>query len=117
MLGICVFLVSILLLLLTWNYMKNIKEKAENNKREVVGYGKGIIIGIISGIIVLSLDRWINIVVRGLSEMGPIRAGSLLEIVISLVSTLVYLLFASSVLLFLVFYLINSGLGPDSRTR
>ena len=52
-----IFIISLLLLFFAKKYFKKIQKLVEKNPKDSLDYGRSIVIGMVSGVIVLSLDK------------------------------------------------------------
>jgi len=101
------FVVDLIFLgILVWIY-SNTKKKATTNRKQTREYGKNVGVGIISGIMVIVLDRWVNSI-----NMGSLKIdwSSVITIGKSSLSALLTALLYVFVLLILVLWVYSIGL-------
>jgi hypothetical protein len=111
MLAFTALLLSIWMLLKVIGYIKDIQVKAKENPKEIRSYGREIAIGIAGGACVLVVDRVITLLFDGWSKTNLFSQQSILATLASLFSLLIFTLFDISLIFFLIFYIINKGLG------
>jgi len=104
MLLITVILFTILMWIKIGDYMNNMKNESSKNYAKATNYGRGIIVGITSGVSVIVIDRIVTMLLNGWGNVDFSSFASLL-------SVFIYTIFIISLMFFLVFYIINKGLG------
>ncbi|MBT4824349.1 hypothetical protein HN695_00060 [Candidatus Woesearchaeota archaeon] len=88
-------------------YLNKIKKFVRKDPKLALRYGEGLITGIVSGSVVLILDRLITPIFK---LDFTLIAGSLKESIFSAIGMLILIFFDVTLLFFLVFYIINKGI-------
>jgi hypothetical protein len=113
-LGLILLGIILLLSFLMWigisRYLRNIKLSAKRNPIFTSQYKFGIITGIISGVIVIIADRGFNAILEGWRSANILTQNNTLNLIASAFSLIVYTIFGVTLILFLIFYIINKGL-------
>jgi len=104
---IIVVLVDIILVLLVNHYLKRINYIFKRNKSNTIEYSKSILIGLVSGTIVVVFDRVISLAIDGLPSLDT---SSIYSLFASLVGILLITIFLSASLLLAFLFLFYSGL-------
>ncbi len=88
--------------------LKKTERLATEGKREANDYMKNILVGIVSGIIVIILDKGVPLIFENLPA---IDTTSFQTIVVSLMRNSISVLFGGGLILLLVIVTVNRGLG------
>ena len=99
--------VSIGLALLAKTYLNKIRSFSNKEPEKASKYGMNVIAGIVSGVVVIVLDRIISSILQ--IDFSFMKT-SFFETIISATGILIGLFFKVSLLLFLVFYIIHKGM-------
>lgn len=109
-----IIIISSICTILVYRYSNKIKVLVKQNQEESISYGKSMVIGIVSGIVVISLDK---IITSWLNSIQPLNFSSLYNFTLSLINIFVWAFFIASSLLLIVFYLLYKGLDVTMRKK
>lgn len=107
-----IFIISIVMFFIARNYQKKIQNLAKKNPDDSLNFGRSIITGMVSGVIVLALDR---IFTKYTSNPPKLDFSSLYNFLISLIGIIIIAFFIGSFIFLLVFYIIHKGLKSTIR--
>jgi len=101
-------IITVAILIALYFQLKKLQKLATEGKREAKSYGKNVIAGIVAGVVVVILDKSITIVFK---NPPTIDYTSFLTTIVSGTAAFIVLLFEAGLILLLVIWIINRGLG------
>ena len=110
---IIIITIDIILILLVNIYFKKIRV-IHKDKPNSLDYSKSISIGLISGVMVIVLDRVINLAVNNLPKLDT---SSFYALFGSIIGILLIIIFLSTFLLFAILYLYHLGLSSFHKKK
>jgi hypothetical protein len=106
--------ISLIFLVLTKHFYRKSQILVRKNPQESSNYSKSVIIGVVSGLVVLVLDR---IITTSLQKIPQIDASSIYSLVGSIISIIIVACFIVSLILVLISYTLYHGLKNIVRTK
>lgn len=95
-------------------FSKRIKKHVSENRKETIPFGISIVSGMISGVIVIVLDRIINQFVKNPVHLDT---SSIYNMLLSITGIVIIALLTTSILLWTIFYLIQKGVVGLSNMK
>ena len=109
-------IISLVFIYFANRYNNKIRLLVKENKDKSVSYGQSMVCGIISGVIVIALDKiitqWVN-----LTTKPSLDISSAYNLTLSLTGIFIAALFVGSFLLLIVFFLVHRGLDVTCRRK
>lgn len=99
---------SVILGSFAMKYLEKIQNIAKKNQQEAKKYGSDLVTGIVSGCVVLVLDR---IITPMFNAKFSFVTSSAYDFILSAAGVIIILFFEVSLLLFLIFYIIYKGMN------
>ena len=107
-------LISLVLFYYANKFSKRIKRAVAENKKDTIPFGGSIVAGMISGVIVIALDR---IITQWTKNPPTLDTNSFYTSLLSLIGIIIVALLMSSFLLWIVFYLVQKGIVEISKNK
>ncbi len=95
-------------------YKNKAVDIVKNNKNESTNYSKSIIVGIVSGIIVVAVDK---IVTQLFNHPFTIDTSSIYNLMLSIVGILIFAFLIGSFILLIAFFLFYKGLSSSIKKK
>ena len=102
-------LATILFIIKSLDYIRSFHHMAKNKPREASEYAKNLILGVVSGAIVLIVENILRVIVEGISNFNLTENAQYPEIIGKSFGVLIVLLFLISLMLFLILFTANIG--------
>ena len=111
----CIFLfLDIIMIFCAFHLQRKIDTLIVKNRKEAIDYSKSVVIGVVSGFIVIVVDRIITIAfANGLS----IDKSSLYNAILSIISVIIIGIFIATLIILAVYFLTYRGLSIIVKTK
>mgnify|MGYP001590649333 CR=1 FL=1 len=106
--------IAIILFYFANKFSKRIRRIVSKNKKDTIPFGRSIVAGMISGVIVIALDRIIN---QWIQNRPTLDTSSLYNFFLSITGVIIISFLMASFLLFIIFYLIQKGVVEITRKK
>jgi chromate transport protein ChrA len=112
--GIIFTFITAVILILLYLQFKKLAKLSQENKKQAHNYGKNVVAGIVSGTVVIIIDRSLTLVFQNPPSIDYTSTQSL---IITGSSAFVTILFEAGLILFLVIWIINRGLSAQVEKK